>query len=284
MPERVAVTETVRDAWQGLPHVLPTADKIAHVQRLLDAGFSSIDVGSFVSPRLVPAMADTHAVLAGLRRPPGARLIALVASPSGLERLLAAPGVDEVLYPFSLSESFQRRNTERTREQALADLGAIAVRAHGDGRTVYATISMAFGNNEGDPYDTGELADWMARLRSVGCDRIGLADTTAQASPQTVRQVLLAVAEGLPGGPPAVHLHATASSQEALVDAALEAGCRAFDAALGGLGGCQFAKGAESNLSTLPLARQLVARGYGTDLPLAVLEELDAAARVLARR
>jgi len=274
----------VRDAWQGLPRVLPTDAKVDFIQRLLDAGFRRIDVGSFVSPSRVPAMADTGDVLQRLSVPDGARLTALVASESGLERLLAAPHVREVLYPFSLSERFQRRNTERGREEALALLGRLAARAHESGRRVYATVSMAFGNNEGEPFEPAELRDWVARLHhEAGVDRVGLADTTAQASPAAVRSVYGAVAEGADWPVPSAHLHVTPENQQAMVDAALDAGVRSFDCALGGLGGCQFAKGAVSNVSTLPLVARLRERGLRADVPELPLVALDAAARALAR-
>lgn len=282
MSEAVAVTETARDAWQGLPHVVPTADKQAFLQALLDAGFRSIDIGSFVNPRLVPTMADTGELLAGLSVPEQASIMALAANAKGVERLLEHERIDEVLFPFSVSERFQQRNTNRTREQALEQVGEIAGRCRDAGRTLYVTLSMAFGNNEGEPFDPVELAGWMGRLEDAGADRLGLADTTAQADPELLTAVFETVAREHGGEVPAVHLHVTEESQEALVDAALAAGCRRFDAALGGLGGCQFAKGAVSNVSTLTLARQLVARGYATDLPVDALPDLDARARSLA--
>jgi len=282
MSETVLVTETLRDAWQGLPRSVPTADKRAFIQRLLDAGFRSLDVGSFVSPKLVPTMADSDAVLDGVNVPEGVSCMALVANEKGLERLLAVPAINEVLYPFSLSESFQLRNTNRGREQALEGLAAITARAHERGRTVYATISMAFGNNEGDPYDPRELAAWMARLDAIGVDRIGLADTTAQADASVLSRVLAVVAAERAGALPGLHLHATPQGAPDLIDAALDAGCRAFDAALGGLGGCQFAQGPESNLSTRLLGERVAARGLAVDLPLTALPDLDVAARRLA--
>jgi hydroxymethylglutaryl-CoA lyase len=281
--ERVAVTETVRDAWQGLPQLVPTEAKVAHVQRLLDAGFLSIDVGSFVSPRAVPAMADTGELIDCLEVPEQATIMALVANPKGLQRLLTHARVDEVLYPFSLSESFQQRNTRCSREEALEQLVEIAERAHEAGRTLYVTVSMAFGNNEGDPFDAAELAGWLGRLEDAGADRLGLADTTAEADAALVHQVFEVVASEHGGAVPSVHFHVTPESQVELVSAALERGCRQFDSALGGLGGCQFAQGPESNVSTLPLARQLVDLSYVTDLPLGDLETLDRAARQLAR-
>jgi len=282
MAERVEVTETVRDAWQGLPLLVPTEAKAAHVQRLLDAGFRSIDIGSFVSPRAVPAMADTGELIERLDVPSRATIMALVANSKGLERLLSHARIDEVLFPFSLSEAFQQRNTRCTREEALAKVVEIAERSHEAGRTLYVTVSMAFGNNEGDPFDAAELANWLGRLEDAGADRLGLADTTAEADAELVHRVFDVVAAEHGGAVPSVHFHVTPDSQVDLVSAALESGCRQFDSALGGLGGCQFAQGPESNVSTLPLARQLVAQSYLTDLPLDDLEALDAAALQLA--
>lgn len=281
MTERVAVTETLRDAWQGLPHAVPTDAKLAHIQRLLDAGFRSLDIGSFVSPKAVPAMADTGELPGALRVPEGASLMALVANEKGLERFLEHPQLHEVLYPFSLSESFQQRNTRRSREQALDEVRRFAARAHEAGRSFYTTISMAFGNNEGDAWSTSELADWVARLEEAGTDRLGLADTTAQADADRVHEAFAASAAAARACP-AAHLHCTTLTQPELVRAALDAGCRAFDAALGGLGGCQFAKGPESNVSTLELAAQCRDAGLTSDLPEAELAALDVAARALA--
>ena len=283
MSELVTITETARDAWQGLSHTIPTADKLRFLQRLLDAGFQSLDIGSFVSRKRVPSMADTSALPGALSVPAGATLTALVATPHGLEQLLEVQGIGEVLYPFSLSESFQQRNTNRSREQAATELAELTERAHEAGRTLYATISMAFGNNEGEPFELSELSDWVARLEQMGVDRVGLADTTAQGTPDLVHEVFLAVGKGRPV--PAAHLHVTADNQTAMVDAALNAGCRSFDAALGGLGGCQFAKGAESNVSTRALVRQLIDRGYAVPLSaeaVGALDDLDAAAQALA--
>lgn len=282
MPATVHLLETLRDAWQGLPRAPTTDAKVAFAQRLLDAGFPRLDVGSFVSPSRVPALADTGELLQRLVVPAGARLTALVASESGLQRLLSAPHVSEVLYPFSLSERFQQRNTQRGRAEAFALLRELAAGAHEAGRTLYVTVSMAFGNNEGEPFDAAELRDWVARLREAGADRVGLADTTAQADARRLAEVYAEVARG--GGPaPAAHLHVTPENQDELVDAALDAGVREFDCALGALGGCQFAKGATSNVSTLPLVARLRARGFECDLPELPLVALDAEARALAR-
>jgi hydroxymethylglutaryl-CoA lyase len=279
--DTVHIVETLRDAWQGLPNPVPTAHKIAFVQRLVDAGFPCLDIGSFVSRTKVPAMADTDELLHGITAPEGVVFTALVANARGLDRLLAVPAISEVLFPFSLSETFSRRNIGQTREESLAAVAELTARAHEAERTMYVTISMAFGNNEGDPYDVSELRDWIARLHAAGTDRVGLADTTAVATSQTIGEVYRAVAAD-DGPVPGAHLHVTPESQAPLVDAALDAGCRSFDAALGGLGGCQFAKGAVSNVSTLPLVRQLVERGLQPGLALDDLEVLDADARALA--
>lgn len=285
--ERVEIVETVRDAWQGLERIPTTDEKVAFVRSLIAAGFPCIDVGSFVSPRLVPAMADTGDVLARLAEQGGAemegvRFTALVASESGLDRLLAAPGVSEVLFPFSLSDTFQKRNTKRDREDAFDLLSGLTAAAHEAGRTMYVTISMAFGNNEGDPFDVQELREWVGRLHGIGVDRVALADTTAQATPQVIAEVYGAVANDVLWPVPGAHLHVTPENQDEMVRAALDAGVRGFDAALGALGGCQFAKGAVSNVSTLPLVQQLHALGYEANVPEAPLTDLDAAARALA--
>lgn len=285
--DTVRVCETVRDAWQGLRRIVPTDEKVAFVQALLDAGFPRIDVGSFVSPERVPAMADTGDVLDRLdARGHAVTFTGLIANERGLERLLAAGGggarVVEVLFPFSLSETFQRRNTKLSREEALALIRDLTARAHAAGRTMYVTVSMAFGNREGDAFDPAEQAEWVGRLHASGVDRVGLADTCALATPALLARVFAALHGG--HAVPGVHLHATPDTQDALVDAAVDAGVRDFDAALGGLGGCQFATGAETNVGTRALARRLRARGLRVELPEdGVLEALDARAKGLAR-
>jgi hydroxymethylglutaryl-CoA lyase len=288
MTELVTITETARDAWQGLPHVIPTAQKVAFLQRLLDAGFPSLDIGSFVSKNRVPAMADSADLPGLLKIPPGATLTALVANERGLDTLLKTPGIGEALYPFSLSETFQQRNTNRSRTQAAQEVDKFTQLAHAAGRSMYVTISMAFGNNEGDNFDVSELVDWVGRFERVGVDRLGLADTTAQASVDTLHEVYAAISSGRDtslAAVPGAHLHVTPENQEELLNAALDGGCRSFDSALGGLGGCQFAKGAESNVSTKGLVQQVISRGFAIALPPRaqhVLEALDDAARTLA--
>lgn len=281
MSERVEIVETLRDAWQGLPHVVPTDDKVAFIQRLVDAGFRHLDIGSFVSRRRVPAMADTDELRSRIRASDDVRFTALVANDRGLDRLLGDPGIEEVLFPFSLSDTFSKRNIGQSRDESLTVIEGMATRAHEAGRTLYVTISMAFGNNEGDPFDPGEVREWTARLHAAGADRVGLADTTAQATPEVIRDVYRAVAEDASLPVPGAHLHVTPDNQAAMIDAALDAGCRSFDAALGALGGCQFAKGAVSNVSTLPFVEQLVARGFDPGIPTDGLAALDARAREL---
>ena len=288
MTELVTITETARDAWQGLPHVIPTAQKVAFLQKLLDAGFPSLDVGSFVSKKRVPAMADSGDLPGLLNIPSGATLTALVANERGLETVLGTPGLGEVLYPFSLSETFQQRNTNRSRAQAAQEVEKFTQLAHAADRSMYVTISMAFGNNEGDAFDVSELVDWVGRFEGVGVDRLGLADTTAQASADTLHEVYAAISssrEASLAAVPGAHLHVTPENQEELLNAALDGGCRSFDSALGGLGGCQFAKGAESNVSTRSLVQQVISRGFAIALPPKArhaLESLDEAARTLA--
>jgi len=215
------------------------------------------------------------------------RFTGLIANERGLERLLAATGdgtrIDEVLFPFSISETFQRRNTRLSREEALVLVRDLTARVHDENRAMYVTVSMAFGNREADPFDPAEQAQWVARLHEAGVDRVGLADTCALATPALVAEVFAALGGGHPV--PGVPLHATPATQDALVDAAVDAGVRDFDAALGRLGGCQFATGAETNVGTRALARHLRARGLPVELPDDdVLAALDARASALGRR
>jgi hydroxymethylglutaryl-CoA lyase len=226
----VTLVECPRDSWQGFTRFIPTDEKIAYLRRLLDAGFTHIDFGSFVSPKLVPQMKDSEQVFAGIRDLPG-HFIAIIANERGLDRALAA-GVTCVAYPLSISETFQKANTGKTIAESWPILKSIACSAG----ELDVHLSMGFGNPYGEPWTVALVTEAVARVRDLGVKNVMLADTVGRATPAQIREVFAAC----PGT--GAHLHASPTQWRANVEAALDAGCTRLDAALGGIGGCPFAQ------------------------------------------
>jgi hydroxymethylglutaryl-CoA lyase len=253
--------ECPRDAWQGLTRFIPTERKVAFLAALLEAGFRDLDCGSFVSPRAVPQMADTEAVLEALPET-SADLLCIVANEQGLERALNAPRVTSVGYPLSLSDTFQRRNTNRGIKDSW---GLVEAMRGGAGRLRFVVyVSMGFGNPYGDPWDETLVLEAVARLREIGVQEIALADTYGQADEARVKSVVGAVVRRFGAASLGVHLHARVEHGRGLARAALDSGVTWLEGALGGVGGCPFAGDAlVGNLaseSVLPLLE-----GVGVD-------------------
>ncbi len=270
----IRYVECPRDAWQGFRRFIPTEEKVAFLKALLEAGFRHLDLTSFVSPKWVPQMADAEEVLAALPPPQGRTYLAIVANEKGLERALRAKNLTHVGYPLSLSETFQRRNTNRGLEESWPLVEAMAKAVEGRlGLVVY--LSMAFGNPYGDPWDVGMVVEAVARLRALGVREIALADTYGVADAGRIREVLGAVVERF--GPEGVgaHLHARREEAWEKAEAALEAGVFWLEGALAGVGGCPFA-GDElvGNLPTELLLPHLEARGLATGVDLSRLPAL----------
>lgn len=279
--------ECPRDAWQGLPGLVPTKAKQEHLSHLLSAGFMNLDMGSFVSPRAVPQMADTEAVLAQLSAPPEADLLCIIGNERGLTRARAATGVTSVGYPLAVNDTFQRRNVG----MSLADSWLLVERLVGStreaGLDLVVYLSMGFGNPYGDPWEPQVTAEAVARLRQLGVQRIALADTVGNADAERVAAVLAAV--DAPGGLGApgelgLHLHSLPGAWTAPLEVALEWGVRWFEGALGGIGGCPFAADElVGNLPTEAVLPHLEALGFSAGVDLARLPELEAEATRLAR-
>ncbi len=272
--EKVKWVECPRDAWQGFSRFIPTEEKVAFLKRLLEAGFRHLDLTSFVSPKWVPQMADAEEVLAALPPPEGRTYLAIVANERGLERALKAPNLTHVGYPFSLSETFQRKNTNRSIEDSWPLVEAMVRAVEGRlGLVVY--LSMAFGNPYGDPWSPEAVLEAIDRLRELGVKEIALADTYGVAEAGRIREVLQQAvarfgAEGL-----GAHLHARPEGVLEKVEAVLEAGVRWLEGALAGVGGCPFA-GDElvGNLPTEKVLPYLETKGYYTGIELKALPEL----------
>jgi len=277
----VKIIECPRDAWQGLPRQIPTAFKVKYLRALIDSGFRHIDAVSFVSPKAVPQMADSELVLAQLGPANGVELIGIVVNEKGAERAIAAGGVTTLGYPCSVSETFLRRNQNQSSEENLEVLTQICERATGAGLGIAAYISMAFGNPYGDPWSEDHVVDLAIKLTQIGVNAISLADTVAAAEATLIAAVVRAVAQSTTCDL-GIHLHSTRQSAAEKVLAAYDAGCRRFDSALAGLGGCPFAQDKMvGNIPTEEVIRALRERGENIDLKVGEVLRLsdDIAAR-----
>jgi hydroxymethylglutaryl-CoA lyase len=262
--QAVKIVECPRDAWQGLKEQIPTERKVAYLQRLFEAGFEHIDAASFVSPAAVPQMADSEEVLQRLPpSPEGLELIGIVVNLRGAQRAGSTGRVNTLGFPYSISPGFLSRNQNQTQLEALHALEEIRSHAHGAGLGLVAYISMAFGNPYGDPWSPSLVTDACATLKSYGIGQISLADTVGAATPPQLMQVVAEVVAQHPDLEIGVHLHARRDQAADHIKAAFASGCRRFDAAIGGLGGCPFAQ--DDLVGNIP-----------TEILLDVLRELDA--------
>jgi hydroxymethylglutaryl-CoA lyase len=269
MPEQtVKLIECPRDAWQGLPRQIPTELKVQYLGALIDAGFRHLDAVSFVSPKAVPQMADSEAVLAQLAPPNDVEIIGIVVNEKGAERAIATGAARTLGYPCSISETFLRRNQNQSPEENQTALRKIRERANENGLGMVVYISMAFGNPYHDAWSKERLLEAVAGLAALGVRSISLADTVGIAHPELIHEVVAAIVSGSPACEIGVHLHSTHADAAAKVLAAYEAGCRRFDAALGGLGGCPFAQDQlVGNIPTEEVLRALGQRGAPLPMP-----------------
>lgn len=284
MNDSVKIVECPRDAWQALPAQIPAKEKADYLQQLITAGFRHIDAVSFVSPAAVPQMADSEKVLELVEAVPALELIGIVVNRKGAERAISTGSVHTLGFPFSISTHFLRRNQNQAPEESLAVLKEIVALAAQEGLGVVAYLSMAFGNPYGDPWNLGLVADGCGRLIESGVPQISLADTVGLASSTQIAETVAMVLDLEAGVEIGVHLHARREQAAEKVRAAYEAGCRRFDAAMGGLGGCKFAQDAlVGNLPTEIVVEEL--RNLGAHIPrLQPLEDLIDSAAEIERR
>ena len=280
----VKIVECPRDAWQGLPGVMPAEVKADYMRVLVASGFKHIDAVSFVSKTAVPQMADAELVLEYLDPPDDVEIIGIVVNEKGAERAVKCGAISTLGFPYSVSPGFLQRNQNQTPEESLEALEAVGTLGYKAGLDVVAYVSMAFGNPYGDAWSIDEVVDACDLLVDCGVTQISLADTVGMATARMVADVVSdvrAVHDGIEIG---VHLHARPESAAELVAAAYGAGCRRFDAAIGGLGGCPFAQDAlVGNLPTEVLIRVL--KELGAEMPdLRPLDGLVAASAEIARR
>lgn len=242
MPE-VLLTDCPRDAIQGITRLIPAEKKAAHINRLLRSGlFDRIDFGSFVSPRAVPQMADTEAVLEAIGDTNGTKLLAIVLNERGAETGLRSGKVDFFGYPFSISEEFQRRNANSTIEESFERLRRVNDRVSAAGRETEVYISMGFGNPYGDPWSEQLVTDWIGRISALGIREFSLADTTGEAGAAGIRKLFETCHAAFPDLRIGAHFHSERAAGLEKIRAAYAAGCRKFDGALLGYGGCPFAQ------------------------------------------
>ncbi|RAV30608.1 hydroxymethylglutaryl-CoA lyase [Sinomicrobium soli] len=241
--DSVKLIECPRDAMQGIRDFIPTAMKVAYIQSILRVGFHTVDFGSFVSPKAIPQMADTARVLEALDlSDTRSKLLAIVANVRGAEDASAYPGISYLGYPFSISENFQMRNTHRTIAESTVILQRILDIAAGSGKEVVAYLSMGFGNPYGDPWNVEIVAEWTEKLSGMGVRILSLSDTVGSSTPEVIRYLFSHLIPAYPEMEFGAHLHTTPSSWYEKVDAAYRSGCRRFDGAIQGFGGCPMAR------------------------------------------
>ena len=271
----VKLIECPRDAMQGWRHFIPTATKIRYLNSLLKVGFDTLDCGSFVSAKSIPQMADTGEVLSKLHIDDTiSKLLVIVANTRGANEAAEFDQVSYLGFPFSVSETFQQRNTNssiQTSFQRVQEIQDICLKKN---KELVIYISMGFGNPYGDPYSESIVFDWVQQISALGVRIISLADTVGVATPQQVFTMTDYLVKKMPGQEIGVHLHSTAANWVEKLDAALNAGCRRFDGALKGIGGCPMANDdLVGNMASELMISHLEDRGLSTKLNRDALAE-----------
>lgn len=238
----IKLIECPRDAMQGWPHFIPTAKKIEYINALLKVGFDTIDFGSFVSPKAIPQMADTGEVIRKIKiQNSKSKLLAIIANERGAVDAVEFDEISYLGFPFSISETFQKRNTNSTIAQSLGRVEEIQNLCIKNKKELVVYMSMGFGNPYGDVYNEALVFEWVNKLVAMDIKILSLADTVGLASKDQVYKVTKYLVNSLPEVEIGVHLHSTPTNWKEKVDAALQAGCKRFDGALKGIGGCPMA-------------------------------------------
>ena len=259
---QTAIVECPRDAMQGWPVFIPTEKKIEYLNSLLQVGFHTLDFGSFVSAKAIPQLADTKDVLKGLQITTATKLLAIIANVRGAEEAAIYDDIAYLGFPFSVSETFQLRNTNSTIKQSLQRVADIQRICEQSRKQLVIYISMGFGNPYGDPYSPEIVFDWVNKIADLGVSIISLADTVGLATSQQVADLTGYVINKLPGHQIGVHLHSSEHNRLAKIEAAWQAGCRRFDGALKGIGGC-------------PMANDELVGNIDTEWLISYLEQYD---------
>lgn len=259
------IIECPRDAMQGLTEFIPTEKKIRYINQLLEVGFDTIDFGSFVSPKAIPQLRDTVEVLEGLNwKASSSKLLAIVANTRGAEEACKHGAIAYLGFPLSISETFQQRNTNKSIGEALNTVSEIQELCQQSGKELVCYISMGFGNPYGDPYDAKTVEQFVGILVTLGIRIISLADTIGVSNPENITFLFSSLAKKFPEVELGAHLHSNPKSATEKVDAAFKAGCKRFDGAIKGYGGC-------------PMAKDDLVGNLATETILACLDCFDAA-------
>lgn len=287
--DSIKLIECPRDAWQGLEQLIPTEEKVAYLRKLIDAGFRHIDAVSFVSPRHVKQTADSEAVMdallecGALKSAP--EIIGIVVNEKGMERALACTGVTTIGYPYSISAYFRRANANMSRAESRALVETLRIETERARRDLVIYISMAFGNPYDEPWGPEIVIDTLEWLKGIGVRTVSLADTVGTATPQAVGQLFRDVQSAARGMELGAHLHSRPEGAAEKVLAAYEAGCRRFDSALTGLGGCPFAgDNLVGNIATEIVVPTIAAAGADPGIEPEALAEVIALSRKIAAR
>jgi hydroxymethylglutaryl-CoA lyase len=239
----ITLVECPRDAMQGWSNFIPTQSKIAYLNQLLKVGFDVLDFGSFVSPKAIPQLADTADVLKGLDLSnTNTRLLAIIANSRGAEQAVAYDEISYLGFPFSISETFQLRNTNKTIAASLQQVEEIHALCSYNNKELVVYISMGFGNPYGDTYNADIAITWFAKLRDMGIKTIAMADTVGLADPELIRSIYNQLIPEFPDVHIGAHFHATPQTMEEKLAAAYESGCTRFDSSIKGIGGCPMAE------------------------------------------
>ena len=243
MPKRVKIIECPRDAMQGIKTFIPTERKVQYIQSLLRVGFDTIDFGSFVSPKAIPQMQDTAAVLSQLDlSQSSSKLLAIIANVRGAKAASAFKEIDYLGFPFSISENFQMRNTHKTISESVEVLKEISDIANRHNKELVVYLSMAFGNPYGDPWDVEIVGEWTERMHKMGIKILSLSDTIGSSTRENISYLFSNLIPAYPSVEFGAHLHTHPAAWHEKVDAAFTAGCLRFDGAIQGFGGCPMAK------------------------------------------
>jgi len=254
--EKIKIIECPRDAMQGIKAFIPTERKISYIQSLLRIGYDTIDFGSFVSPKAIPQMVDTAEVLAGLDLSnTQSKLLAIIANTQGAQQAATHKEIQYLGYPFSISENFQMRNTHKTIAESIVTLQEILNIADASNKEVVAYLSMGFGNPYGDPWNVEIVGEWTEKLAGMGVKILSLSDTVGSSTPDVIDYLFSNLIPKYPQIEFGAHLHTTPDKWFEKIDAAYKAGCKRFDGAIQGFGGCPMAK--DDLTGNMPTERML---------------------------
>jgi len=271
---KVKLIECPRDAMQGIKTFIPTEDKARYIQSILECGFDTIDFGSFVSPKAIPQMIDTAEVLSRLDlSKTKSKLLAIVANVRGASDASKHEEIDYLGYPFSISENFQMRNTHKTIEESVETLKSILEIAKNTNKEVVTYISMGFGNPYGDPWNVEIVGEWTERLAEMGAKILSLSDTVGTSNPEIIDYLFSNLIPKYPSIEFGAHLHTTPTKWHEKVDAAYKAGCKRFDGAIQGFGGCPMAQDElTGNMPTEKMLSYFTSKKVDTNLNAMVFE------------